>query len=139
MERFSRILVALFAVIILQSSLGTNYAKADLSNIATWRFGIGTTSSYIKFNNGLLICWGWVATQRAEIKTVYLPVSYANDAYKVATTSESATGAGTTLISLTVNSKGVSSFKVKGAFHVVDVSSGYPSEAFDWITIGQWK
>lgn len=110
-----------------------------MSNITTWRFGIGTASSYIKFANGLLICWGWVSALRSENKTVYLPISFANDSYKVAFTSESTTAAGTTLISLTVHSKTVSSFKVKGAFHTVDVSSGYPSEAFDWIAIGQWK
>lgn len=120
------------------SSLET-YAKADMSNMATWRFGVGTTASYIKFNNGLMICWGWIAAQRLENKTVYLPMSFANDAYKVSLTSESTTTSGTTLVTLTVNNKLTSSFKAKGAFLTVDVSSGYPTESFDWIAIGIWK
>lgn len=107
--------------------------------MATWRFGVGTTSSYIKFNNGLLICWGWIGSQAGELKTVYLPISFANAAYKVAFTSEASQAAGTTLISLTVKDKVVSNFKVKSAFHTVDIASGVPSEAFDWFAIGQWK
>ena len=121
------------------SSLGTNAALKDFSNVATWRFGSGTISSYIKFNNGLLICWGWMGRISLETKMVYLPLSFANDAYKVTLTSEASTSAGTTLISLTVNNKTVSSFKVKGAFHTVDVASGYPSDPFDWFAIGNWK
>ena len=121
------------------STLGTTYAKVDMSNIATWRFGVGTTSSYIKFNNGLLICWGWInSTGRKRI--VYTPLAFANTSYKVAFTGEAPTSTDNTVTTYTVNNKYTSYFYVRGDFHNINTGvSGYPSEAFDWIAIGQWK
>lgn len=120
------------------SSLGTTYAKADMSNIATYRFSTGATSSYIKFSNGLLICWGWI-NSTGLTRMVYLPISFANDSYRVSLTSE--TPVATVVVSsITVNNKSVSAFKVRGDFHNATTgASGYPSEAFDWIAIGKWK
>ena len=120
------------------SSLGTTYAKADMSNIATCRFSTGTISSYIKFSNGLLICWGWI-NSTGLTRTIYLPISFANDSYRVSLTSETPIAA-VVVSSITVNNKSVSAFKVRGDFHNATTgASGYPSEPFDWIAIGQWK
>lgn len=138
MKIFSRKIVLLSLLVIWQSSLGTTYAKADMSNIATCRFSTGTISSYIKFSNGLLICWGWL-NSTGLTRTVYLPISFANDSYRVSLTSE--TPIATVVVSsITVNNKSVSAFKVRGDFHNATTgASGYPSEPFDWIAIGQWK
>lgn len=109
-----------------------------MSNITTYRFSTEATSSYIKFSNGLLICWGWINSTGAT-RTVYLPISFANDSYRVSLTSETPIAA-VVVSSITVNNKSVSAFKVRGDFHNATTgASGYPSEAFDWIAIGKWK
>ena len=57
MSRFSRNLVLLLVTIIWQSSLGTTYALADLSNAISVNLSL---NGYAKFNNGLLVQWGRV-------------------------------------------------------------------------------
>ena len=49
---FSRKLVAIIVVIFAQSSLGTTYALADLSNAMSVNLSL---NGYAKFNNGLLV------------------------------------------------------------------------------------
>ena len=52
MDYFSRKIVLIFAAIIWQSSLGTTYALADLSNAISVNLSL---NGYAKFNNGLLV------------------------------------------------------------------------------------
>lgn len=80
MRHFSRKLVTIIVVIIAQSSLGTTYAKADLSNAATKSFG--SSSSYIKFNNGLLIQWG-TRSGVTGWTNLYLPISFYDINYTI--------------------------------------------------------
>lgn len=53
---FSRNIVLIFAVIIWQSSLGTNCALKDFSNVTTKDLG---QNGYYKLPDGLLIQWGY--------------------------------------------------------------------------------
>ena len=62
------------------SSLGTTYAKADLSNAATKSFG--SSSRYIKFNNGLLIQWG-TRSGVTSWTNLYLPISFYDINYTI--------------------------------------------------------
>ena len=74
MRNVSRKLVAILALIIWQSSLGTTYAKADLSNAVTTLTSGNNT--YIKFNNGILIQYGRVITYGQKERRVYMPTSF---------------------------------------------------------------
>ena len=48
-------------------------AKADLSNAMTVSLG---QNGYAKFNNGLLIQWGYSAGTSSAAQTVYMPTSF---------------------------------------------------------------
>ena len=74
---FSRNIVLIFAVIIWQSSLGTNAALKDFSNVSTKSL---SQNGYYKLPDGLMIQWGYV-TGVATIKTIYLNSSFLNSDY----------------------------------------------------------
>ena len=60
------------------SSLGTIYAKADLSNAVTVNLG---QNGYAKFNNGLLIQWGQRTGSSASAISIYLSTSFYDTNY----------------------------------------------------------
>lgn len=117
------------------SSLGTTYAKADLSNAVTTLTSGNNT--YIKFNNGILIQYGRVITYGQKERRVYMPTSFKNDGYKVFYGIEIGANVVQTLYTL---NKSISSFYVSGTFYnPFTGESGFPGEAFDWFAIGIWK
>ena len=63
---------------ILLSTLGTTYAKADLSNAMTVNLG---RNGYAKFNNGLLIQWGFKENSITGGTIVYFPMSFYDSNY----------------------------------------------------------
>ena len=67
MNCFSRKIVLIFAAIILQSSLGTTYALADLSNAISVNLSL---NGYAKFNNGLLVQWGRVGGSSTAMERI---------------------------------------------------------------------
>ena len=69
---FSRKLEAILVIIFLQSSLGTTYAKADLSNAISVNLSL---NGYAKFNNGLLVQWGRVGGSSIASYSVTMPTS----------------------------------------------------------------
>ena len=54
MNNLSRKIVVIIIGLFLQSSLGTTYALADLSNAISVNLSL---NGYAKFNNGLLVQW----------------------------------------------------------------------------------
>ena len=80
MSRFSRNLVLLLVTIIWQSSLGTTYALADLSNAISVNLSL---NGYAKFNNGLLVQWGRVGGSSTASYSVTMPTSFYNTEYKI--------------------------------------------------------
>lgn len=135
MKHFSRKLVAILVLIIWQSSLGTTYAKADLSNAVTTLTSGNNT--YIKFNNGILIQYGRITTTGQKERRVYMPTSFKNDGYKVFYGIEAGADVVQTLYTL---NKSTSSFYVSGTFYdPYNGNKGFPSESFDWFAIGIWK
>ena len=81
MSGFSRKLGTTFSDHNLaKSSLRTTYALADLSNATSKSFG--SSSSYMKFNNGLLIQWG-TKTGAIGFSSLYLPISFLDTNYSV--------------------------------------------------------
>ena len=117
------------------STLGTTYAKADLSNAVTTLTSGNNT--YIKFNNGILIQYGRITTTGQKERRVYMPISFKNDGYKVFYGIEIGANVVQTLYTL---NKSTSSFYVSGTFYnPFTGENGFPGEAFDWFAIGIWK
>lgn len=110
------------------STLSTTYAKADLSNAMTVSLG---QNGYAKFNNGLLIQWGYASNRQDSYhkQSVYLPVSFASTSYSVVVTAKS--GFQDYYIGRTVDAFYNSSFTVS--------ANQENKEPFCWIAIGRWK
>lgn len=117
------------------STLGTTYAKADLSNAVTTL--TSGSNTYIKFNNGILIQYGRITTTGQKERRVYMPISFKNDGYKVFYGIEAGADVVQTLYTL---NKSTSSFYVSGTFYdPYNGNKGFPGESFDWFAIGIWK
>lgn len=117
------------------STLGTTYAKADLSNAVTTL--TSGSNTYIKFNNGILIQYGRITTTGQKERRVYMPMSFKNDGYKVFYGIEAGADVVQTLYTL---NKSTSSFYVSGTFYdPYNGNKGFPGESFDWFAIGIWK
>lgn len=110
------------------STLSTTYAKADLSNAMTVSLG---QNGYAKFNNGLLIQWGYAHdSQNSNYnQSVYLPVSFANNVYVVCTTAYS--NYQQYYVGRTIDG-------LHESFFVVSANQ-QNRESFYWMAIGRWK
>lgn len=110
------------------STLSTTYAKADLSNAMNVSLG---QNGYAKFNNGLLIQWGYASNSQDSYhkQSVYLPVSFASTPYSVVVTAKS--GFQDYYTGRTVDAFYNSSFTVS--------ANQENKEPFCWIAIGRWK
>lgn len=112
------------------------YAKADLSNAMTVSLN---QNGYAKFNNGLLIQFGFISTTGRE-RTVYLPVSFYDTTYHVFPAPEAPSDINV-VETLYLSYKATSNFRIKGSFvnPANNNEYGYPGEAFHWLAIGRWK
>lgn len=81
MNNLSRKIVVIIIGLFLQSSLGTNAALKDFSNVSTKDLG---QNGYYKLPDGLLIQWGTGGNGVNQI--VYFPTSFYNTSYVVVTT-----------------------------------------------------
>ena len=130
MDRFSRKLVLLLLLVIWQSSLGTNAALKDFSNVTTKSL---SQNGYYKLPDGLLIQWGTGGNGVNQI--VYFPTSFYNTSYVVVTTAISSV---MNSIVKMINGKNISYFK--GGMTYTSGNVVYPTSwKFFWIAIGRWK
>lgn len=107
------------------STLGTNYAKSDMSNIVTKSFG---QNGYIKFSNKFIVQWGFATDNQTYYKqTVYLPISFLDGSSYVVVTSARSDYTDY-YVGRTIASLSASSF-------VVSVNQAN-KEPFYWIAIG---
>ena len=137
MKEFSRKLVVFFIIVFAQSSLGTTYALADLSNATTKSFG--SLSSYMKFNNGLLIQWGTKAGT-IGFTSLYLPISFFDTNYSVQLTGISSSKDEVIVYSPTVYiTKTVSSFQFATRYIASGGEIAWTGWQFTWFAIGRWK
>jgi hypothetical protein len=127
---FSRNIVLIFAVIIWQSSLGTNAIQSSGQS-----FG---QNSYIKFNNGLLIQWG-VKAGAVGFSSLYLPTSFYDTNYIVQLTGVSANTTEIIVYAPTIYTKTVSSFKVGTRYIASGGEIAWTGWQFTWFAIGKWK
>ena len=135
-SRFSRNLVLLLVTIIWQSSLGTTYALADLSNAISVNLSL---NGYAKFNNGLLVQWGRVGGSSTASYSVTMPTSFYNTEYKIFATvyKPSSDSAVYSSSPLAIN-KTVSRFYLNRNY-ASGGTTGLSQESWDWFAIGRWK
>ena len=126
MNCFSRKLRIILVIIFLQSSLGTNAALKDFSNVSTKSL---SQNGYYKLPDGLLIQWGTGGNGVNQI--VYFPTSFYNTSYVVVTTAISSV---MNSIVKMINGKNISYFKVYSVGPTIEAG-----EIFGWIAIGRWK
>lgn len=126
MYNFSRKLVVFFIIVFAQSSLGTNAALKDFSNVSTKKL---SQNGYYKLPDGLLIQWGTGGNGVNQI--VYFPTSFYNTSYVVVTTAISSV---MNSIVKMINGKNISYFKVYSVGPTIEAG-----EIFGWIAIGRWK
>lgn len=134
MSGFSRKLVLLLVTIIWQSSLGTNSALKDFSNVTTKNLG---QNGYYKLPDGLMIQWGY-SSSSGRNKTIYLPTSFYDTIYSVIITMRRGTD-DTTNLTGDVWTQSKSSFLMFGLYHATDINNGAYWAGFNWLAIGRWK
>lgn len=111
-----------------------NLAKADLSNAMTVSLN---QNGYAKFNNGLLMQWGY-SSSSGRNKTIYLPRSFYDTNYSVLVTMKR-TVDDTTNYTGDVWTQNKSSFLMFGLYHSTDTNNGAFWGGFNWFAIGRWK
>ena len=135
MNCFSRKLRIILVIIFLQSSLGTNAALKDFSNVVTRNLG---QNGYYKLPDGLMIQWGNLASSYRN-RSIYLPTSFYDNKY-IAIVG---------VYDSTVDSISVVSCKIKTQyttyFVLVPVATYgceyyvYATEGINWFAICRWK
>lgn len=116
------------------STLSTVYAKADLSNAMIVSLG---QNGYAKFNNGLLIQWGYSAGTSSAAQTVYMPTSFYNTNYIAIGSIIKNNTDNNAYTFCPIYGYSINSFKVDRNF--VSTSTGVSSAKFNWMAIGRWK
>jgi hypothetical protein len=109
--------------------------KSDFSNITSKSFG--SSSSYYKLPDGLLIQWGY-STNSGIGKVIYYPISFFNTYYSVHLTGTRSVHSNY-IYSFDIYTKSVSSFTMDSVYQNVDSDRGGFSIAFYWFAIGRWK
>ena len=109
--------------------------KSDFSNITSKSFG--SSSSYYKLPDGLLIQWGY-STNSGIGKVIYYPISFFNTYYSVHLTGSRSVHSNY-IYSFDIYTKSVSSFTMDSVYHNNDSDNGGFSISFYWFAIGRWK
>lgn len=113
-----------------------NLAKADLSNAMTVSLG---QNGYAKFNNGLLIQWGYKAASSSGTNTTYTSISFYNAAY-VPVITYYEPGNGMNIVTDLIINKQTSYFTIRTRYAVGDSNgTGAGTNPFYWIAVGRWK
>ena len=113
-----------------------NLAKADLSNAMTVSLG---QNGYAKFNNGLLIQWGYKAASSSGTNITYTSISFYNAAY-VPVITYYEPGNGMKIVTGLIINKQTSYFTIRSRYAVGDSNgTGAGVNDFYWIAVGRWK
>lgn len=115
------------------STLSTTYAKADLSNAMTVSLG---QNGYAKFNNGLLIQWGYFSAGASNNQSINFPVSF-KSCFSLAFSS-STDNTDNSIWSVNYAAIYASYFTVYRRYANAE-SVSPSSQSFRWIAIGSWK
>ena len=134
MSSFSRKLILLFAIIFWQSSLGTNAALKDFSNVTTKSLG---QNGYYKFPDGLIIQWGYQGMSGSGNITIYFPSAFYDTNYSIGTTFE-VISSEPSLHVVMFYTRQRTYFSVRRRFGNSG-EEGDTGRGFTWIAIGRWK
>lgn len=115
------------------STLSTTYAKANLSNAMTVSLG---QNGYAKFNNGLLIQWGYFSAGASNNQSINFPVSF-KSCFSLAFSS-STDNTDNSIWSVNYAAIYASYFTVYRRYANAE-SLSPSSQSFRWIAIGSWK
>lgn len=132
MNIFSRKIVTFLIVVFWQSSLGTNAALKDFSNVTTKNLG---QNGYYKLPDGLMIQWGY-STTGGSGKYIYLPQSFFDTNFSISIVSNSTASKGVVVTMINTVSK--TYFQVESRYNDANTVST-AGEGFRWIAIGRWK
>ena len=135
MNCFSRKIVLIFATIIWQSSLGTKSAQISAQNLGQ--------NGYRKYEDGLLVQWGYLTNSSAGSATIYFPLSFYDTTYRFITTMETVSSDQALYTALpynkTVTFVSVMRKYVKELTGQDMFTIGSSIRNFDWVAIGRWK
>lgn len=134
MIKFSRKIVLLLVILFAQSSLGTNAALKDFSNVSTKSL---SKNGYYKLPDGLMIQWG--ISDSGTQRNVYFPNSFYDTNYSLVTNEYTNGGQLAQVFSIHIMYVYKSYFTVKGRFSAESGISGDTTCAFFWLAIGRWK
>jgi hypothetical protein len=129
-----RKIMFLLAVIFTQSSLGTNCALKDFSNVTTKNLG---QNGYYKLPDGLMIQWGYSGGY-SSATNFYFPTAFKDTSYSMSMCAEYGNIAESVVLCPYVNTKTTAYFK--GGVTYTNGNTVLPSVwKFFWIAIGRWK
>ena len=119
------------------SSLGTDFAKSDFSNVITKNLSL---NGYYKLPDGLLIQWG-ISAVAGSSRTIYLNISFYDTNYSVITNVVKSQGATISVVSSSILSKTKTNFIINGTYQYENGDYGYlqSTENIYWFAIGRWK
>lgn len=133
MKKISRILVALFALFLTQSSLGT---KADLINARSI-----SQNGYKKYEDGMLIQWGRISNP-GESRVIYLPCSFLDEYYSLNTGFyRGSYQSYDAVFCVSIRAQEKDKFTVRTSY-IYDMSDrGYSASGsyVSWFAVGKWK
>lgn len=132
MKDLSRKIVIVLIVCFSQSSLGTKSAQINAQNLGQ--------NGYRKYEDGLLIQWGYLTNSSAGSATIYFPISFYDASYRFVSTMETVSNEQSVYTALPYK-KTTTSVSVMRKFLLADnsITVGSSTRSFDWIAIGKWK
>lgn len=135
MNRLSSKIVLILIVVFAQSSLGTNAALKDFSNVTTKSL---SQNGYYKLPDGLLIQWGQQFGSTATTVTIYLPTSFYDTNYIIHGCIIKDAYDGNVYTATPLINPTISNFKMDRNFSSSSVT-GVSKAKYSWIAIGRWK
>lgn len=114
------------------SSLGTKSAQISSQNIGQ--------NGYRKYEDGLLVQWGYLTNSSPGSAVVYFPISFCDATYRFVTTMETISNE-YSLYTASPYNKAASYVHVMRRYVLADnnITVGSSIRSFDWMAIGRWK
>lgn len=96
-------------------------------------------NGYIKFDNGLLMQWGYKTASSTGTNTTYTPISFYNATY-VPVITYYEPGNGMNIVTGLIINKQTSYFTIRSRYAVGDSNgTGAGTNDFYWVAVGRWK
>lgn len=130
---FKKYVIKWYFNTILLSTLGTNFAKSDFSNVITKSL---SQNGYYKFPDGFLIQWGYFSGGTANNQSINFPLSF-KSCFSLAFSSTT-DNTNNSIWSVNYAAIYASYFTVYRRYADAGTIAN-SSQSFRWIAIGTWK